>query len=203
MLSRVVATATVTRKAASTVKVQRRHYGLGGMHSYFSSYIPPTGVLEKQELPDQTPFDKDHRPRRIRGQLMSRLSKMINETDFYTLTRVGKKEIRPPRPVDVPEPRNGMTVEKFLNTIGRGCENYAEKFEGNWEKLFSSRTHDLRAMEIPLKQRKWIFLWTERYRNGIDPWYIPLHSRTKRNNKLEWRWKLITQKERRAELGLD
>lgn len=96
-----------------------------------------------------------------------------------------------------------MTVEKFLKTIGRGCEDYAEKFEGSWEKLFSSRTHQLRKMEIPLKQRKWILFWTERYRNGIDPWYIPLRSRTKRNNKLEWRWKLITQKERRAELGLD
>lgn len=97
---------------------------------------------------------------------------------------------------------DGMTVEKFLKTIGRGCDELVEKFD-SWEKLFSTRTHKLREMEVPLKQRKWILFWTERYRNGIDPWYIPLRSRTKRNNKLTWRHKLITQKERRAELGLD
>lgn len=127
MLTRVVASATAVRKAPScTVKVQRRHYGLGGMSSYFSSYIPPTGVVEKPELPDQTPFDNDHRPRRIRGQLMSRLSKMINENDFYSITRVGKKEIRPPRPVDIPEPRS--TLRNFFSVAFCSAECALDSF---------------------------------------------------------------------------
>lgn len=118
MLTRVVASASVARVTATKkqatkplVCVQRRHYvPLGGMTSYFSSYIPPTGTLEKPEMPDQTPFDKDHRPRRIRGQIMSRLTKTINENDFYTINPEVKREVRPPRPVDIPEPRSTSMV---------------------------------------------------------------------------------------------
>lgn len=98
-----------------------------------------------------------------------------------------------------------MTVEKFLNTIGRGCGEYADKFEGSWEKLFTTKSRGLRALGIPLRPRKWILHWTERYRQGDDPWYIALRSKSARNSyeKLEWRKQLVTQKHLREEWGLE
>jgi hypothetical protein len=102
------------------------------------------------------------------------------------LPRLDLPESRPKRPV--PPPRNGMTVEKFLKTIGRGCEEYIDKLD--WEKLFTSTGFKLKQLGIPIRQRKWILLWVEKYRQGIDPWYVPLRSKSKRNMKLEWRQKL-------------
>lgn len=97
-----------------------------------------------------------------------------------------------------------MTVEKFLKTIGRGCGEYVEKFE-SWDQLFTSKSRALKELGIPSRARKWILHWTERYRQGDDPWYIPLRSKSAKNDyeKLEWRKALVTQKERREEWGLD
>lgn len=97
-----------------------------------------------------------------------------------------------------------MTVEKFLKTIGRGCEDYIDKIE-TWENLFTFKSRKLKELGIPTRQRKWILNWCERYRQGYDPWYIPLRSKASKNSyeKLEWRKKLVTQKELREEWGLD
>lgn len=97
-----------------------------------------------------------------------------------------------------------MTVAKFLKTIGRGCDEYIDKFD-TWDKLFTSKSRALKEMGIPLRPRKWILHWTERYRQGDDPWYVPIHSKSSKNSyeKLEWRKKLVTQKHLRGEWGLD
>jgi len=95
-----------------------------------------------------------------------------------------------------------MTVEKFLNTIGRGCEVHISKFE-TWEKLFSTRGRGLKELGIPLRDRKYMLNWIEKYRQGWEPRYVRFHSRTTRNKNIEWRWKLFTQKEKRIEYGLD
>ena len=49
----------------------------------------------------------------------------------------------------------GLTVEKFLKKIGRGCEEHASKFN-NWEELMAARTLDLKLRDIQAAQRKWI-----------------------------------------------
>lgn len=97
-----------------------------------------------------------------------------------------------------------MTVEKFLKTIGRGCEDHVDKFK-SWDSLFLTKSRGLKAMGIPTRQRKWILNWTERYRQGYDPWYIALRSKSASNEyeKREWRKKLVTQKEKRKEWGLE
>lgn len=105
MLPRVF-TRAVARKQTPSVPAQRRQYGLYGISSYFSSYIPPTGVLETPQQPDQTPFDHDHRPRRHKAQIMVRVAKSMRENDFYTITKKRERHIRPPRPVFVPEARS-------------------------------------------------------------------------------------------------
>ncbi|KAJ1960158.1 hypothetical protein GGI12_003956 [Dipsacomyces acuminosporus] len=62
--------------------------------------------------------------------------------------------------------------ETFLKTIGRGCEKYADKFK-DWDQLFRA---DSRAMKADLgigpKHRKWILLWTNKFRLGINPYLI-------------------------------
>jgi hypothetical protein len=97
---------------------------------------------------------------------------------------------------------DGMTYEKFMNTIGRGCEEHMDKI-GSWEALFTMKGEDMKAKEVPVRQRRWILRWVELYRQGIDPWFIPLKSKTKKNLKLEWRMQRITQKDKRRELGLE
>jgi hypothetical protein len=60
-----------------------------------------------------------------------------------------------------------MTVEKFLKTIGRGCDEYIDKL--TWEKLMTSGSRQLKQLGIPCRQRKWILLWVEKYRQ------VPVH----------------------------
>ena len=76
--------------------------------------------------------------------------------------------------------RGDMTVEKFLTTIGRGVEEHASKFE-TWEEFVVSRGEDLKDKGIAVRQRRWILSWIEHYRNGVEPFLIPLNSRAKKN----------------------
>lgn len=93
-----------------------------------------------------------------------------------------------------------MTVEKFLKTIGRGCEEHIDKIP-DWWSLFNWKSEKLKEVGIPIRQRKWILYWVERYRQGFDPYYIPLRSHAKKNSpaKLAWRAKLIEQAQPKKE----
>ncbi|KAL6077064.1 Latency associated nuclear antigen [Balamuthia mandrillaris] len=66
----------------------------------------------------------------------------------------------------IPAPRDGETVESFLKKIK--CEDFVEKFK-SWDELFLSKNLELRKLEIPIKKRKIILKWQERYRQGCDP----------------------------------
>jgi hypothetical protein len=56
-----------------------------------------------------------------------------------------------------------MTVEKFLKAIGRGCAEYTDKFE-SWEQLMGADRWALKNAGIPIRQRKWIRNWVEKYK---------------------------------------
>ena len=189
------------RQAAPKALIQQRTYAVRTDY-YFHKYYPPTGVPTRPA--NEEPWDYMNRPKRRQGQLSRRLEKLIQLNDYYTIFHPEVAEPTPKPPLVAPEARDGMTVEKFLKTIGRGCGEYVDKFE-TWEKLFTTKSRALKDMGIPLRPRKWILHWTERYRQGDDPWYIPLRSKAAKNDyeKLEWRKKLVTQKERREEWGLD
>ncbi|KAJ2157175.1 hypothetical protein GGF46_004697 [Coemansia sp. RSA 552] len=79
----------------------------------------------------------------------------------------------PNRPV-VPSPRGSFnTPAVFLTTIGRGCEKYADKFT-DWRHLFSASSDTMKTeLGIGPKQRKWILMWKNKFRLGIDPYLIP------------------------------
>jgi len=70
-----------------------------------------------------------------------------------------------------------------LYKIGKGCDEYKDKIE-SWEKLFSMHSRDLRKLGIPTKQRKWILNWTEKYRQGIEPYSIRFKSKSVKNRHI-------------------
>ncbi|KAJ2609717.1 hypothetical protein H4S08_003930, partial [Coemansia sp. RSA 1365] len=60
----------------------------------------------------------------------------------------------------------------FLETIGRGCEKLTDKFK-DWDHLFQADGPTMKdKLGIGLKQRKWILMWTNKFRLGIDPYFI-------------------------------
>ena len=126
------------------------------------------GRNKPYELP-KLPPEYDPRP----------LWKPVGEVT-YPLTYVDESEKykRPPT-----EPRGDMTVEKFLKTIGRGCEDHLDDFE-DWSDLMTARGFALKQRGIPVRQRRWILRWVEHYKQGRDPVHIPLVSRAKKNKFL-------------------
>jgi len=141
-------------------------------------------------------------PRDKRMVMYPRLPKFSVEYDFWTALRElsdeeliravddglpklarEKYDVRKPRvynPPPVPAPRDGMTLEKFLKTIARDAPKYQETI-GTWENLFNWRGEDFRKHKIPIKTRRWIMRWTEHYRQGIEPKYVPIRSKAQKN----------------------
>ncbi|KAJ2490629.1 hypothetical protein IWW37_003003 [Coemansia sp. RSA 2050] len=100
------------------------------------------------------------------------------------------------RQVVVPRPRGQIdTPESFLKAIGRGCEKYTEKFK-DWDHLFKADTIKLKhELGIGAKQRKWILMWTNKFRLGIDPYLI----RTSKKHTMKRTERLARAKRRRQD----
>lgn len=62
----------------------------------------------------------------------------------------------------------GLTVETFLQAIGKECDQYVNRFS-TWEDLFTTKGLVMKMKEIPIKQRRWILHWVEKYRKGETP----------------------------------
>ncbi|KAJ2663343.1 hypothetical protein IWW48_001445 [Coemansia sp. RSA 1200] len=89
-----------------------------------------------------------------------------------------------PSPRGMPESFNSPEV--FLKTIGRGCEKYVEKFK-SWDHLFRADGDDMKKdLGIGPKHRKWILMWVNKFRHGIDPYFIPtsIKHQMKRSERL-------------------
>jgi len=91
---------------------------------------------------------------------------------------------RTPKPAeDCPAPRYGITKDIFIQKIGKGCAEYASKIE-TWEELMTMRTIQMKKREIPVKQRKWIRRWADKYKHGIEPYAIKFKSKGKKNKAI-------------------
>ena len=75
--------------------------------------------------------------------------------------------VAPAGPKAVVAARNGMTVETFLKTIGRGVEEAASKFK-TWDELVTSDGDAMKAKGVKVRQRRWILNWVEKYRTGVE-----------------------------------
>ena len=60
------------------------------------------------------------------------------------------------------------------------------KFE-TFEELTAATGEILKKKGIPVRNRRWILSWTEHYRQGVEPYFIPLNSRSKKNKFLSRR----------------
>ncbi|KAJ2522229.1 hypothetical protein GGI11_001791 [Coemansia sp. RSA 2049] len=68
----------------------------------------------------------------------------------------------------------------------RGCEKYVEKFK-SWDHLFRADGDDMKKdLGIGPKHRKWILMWVNKFRHGIDPYFIPtsIKHQMKRSERL-------------------
>ncbi|KAI9489179.1 IGR protein motif-domain-containing protein [Zychaea mexicana] len=83
--------------------------------------------------------------------------------------------------VTAPQPRGNIKeAGDFLKAIGRGCDEFAGKFE-SWESLFTADSRTMRNdFGIPTKQRKYILSWRELYKQGKEPYAISLPSPKKK-----------------------
>jgi len=83
---------------------------------------------------------------------------------------------------DLPAPRYGITKDIFLQRIGKGCAEYAEKIT-SWEELMTIKSRKLKEREIPTKARRWILGWVEKYKQGQEPYSIRFKSKCKKNKE--------------------
>ncbi|KAJ2719151.1 hypothetical protein GGI07_005389 [Coemansia sp. Benny D115] len=96
----------------------------------------------------------------------------------------------------IPRPRGKFTSsEVFLKTIGRGCEKLVDKFP-EWDQLFKATSETMKNdMNINAANRKWILMWTNKYRLGIDPYFIP----TSKKHTMKRSERLARAKRRRGD----
>ncbi len=66
----------------------------------------------------------------------------------------------------------------------------------SWDELVLSDGEGLKKKGIAVKKRRWILSWVEKYRQGVDPFHIPLMSRAKKN-KFVSRLKPKTKEEKK------
>jgi len=85
----------------------------------------------------------------------------------------------------IPTARDGMTVERFLQQIGRKCDEFVPKFP-TWQDLMAADAARLKELGVDPKRRKYILRWTHFYRQGIEPWTETLPVKEHRGPK--WRY---------------
>ncbi|RKP08588.1 IGR protein motif-domain-containing protein [Thamnocephalis sphaerospora] len=73
----------------------------------------------------------------------------------------------------IPTPRGAITDHTvFLSKIGRSCEGLGDKIQ-DWNHLFTVTSNEMKhQLGFTPKQRRWILNWTEKYRQGVDPYFI-------------------------------
>ncbi|KAF8948812.1 hypothetical protein BGZ47_002394 [Haplosporangium gracile] len=87
---------------------------------------------------------------------------------------IGARSIHGAAKKTVPAPRGDIQdPSAFLTKIGRNSASLADKFK-SWDHLFTATPAEMKAdMSLSVKQRRWILNWTEKYRQGVDPYVIP------------------------------
>ncbi|KAF9932350.1 hypothetical protein FBU30_008330 [Linnemannia zychae] len=91
-----------------------------------------------------------------------------------TKTPVGVRCLHAAAKKAVPAPRGDIQdPATFLTKIGRNSASLADKFK-SWEHLFTATSAEMKSdMALSIKQRRWILNWTEKYRQGVNPYVIP------------------------------
>ncbi|ORY81530.1 IGR protein motif-domain-containing protein [Protomyces lactucae-debilis] len=65
-------------------------------------------------------------------------------------------------------------VDTFLKKIGRDLHKVAAPKITEWPQLFQMSAHDLKEAGLSPRQRKYLLLWREKYRQGEEPYALPV-----------------------------
>ncbi|KAJ3229671.1 hypothetical protein HDU81_005173 [Chytriomyces hyalinus] len=101
----------------------------------------------------------------------------------------------------VPQPRAKestpgtiTTPSAFLTAIGRSCADVSDKFK-SWDHLFTATSLEMGdSLAIPVRKRKYILLWREWFKRGIEPRAIEIPKREKKYLRLKNRVQLVRLK---------
>ncbi|KAI8821606.1 hypothetical protein BJ741DRAFT_637086 [Chytriomyces cf. hyalinus JEL632] len=95
----------------------------------------------------------------------------------------------------VPQPRGTITTPSaFLTAIGRSCADVSDKFK-SWEHLFTATSLEMGdSLAIPVRKRRYILLWREWFKRGIEPRTIEIPKRAKKHLRLKNRVQLVRLK---------
>ena len=63
--------------------------------------------------------------------------------------------------------------------VAHETQKYTEQLK-DWDTLFAADTLQLKKLGVKPQQRKWILGWTEKYRQGIEPYLIALKPKPKK-----------------------
>lgn len=89
--------------------------------------------------------------------------------------------IRPPRIIPPPT-ASCPDVATFLDRLKRDLSKYATKFP-TWNSLFEADGPAMKRMGIPVRDRRWLLLWQEKFRQGVEPYYVHPSRKHKRRRK--------------------
>jgi hypothetical protein len=65
-------------------------------------------------------------------------------------------------------------VDTFLTKIGRDMHKVASAKITEWPQLFTLSAHDLKEAGLTPRQRKYLLLWREKYRQGEELEALPV-----------------------------
>ncbi|KAJ3082474.1 hypothetical protein HK102_001655 [Quaeritorhiza haematococci] len=96
----------------------------------------------------------------------------------------------------IPQPRGQIQdPASFLEAIGRGCIEVAEKFT-SWDQLFTCSSEEMAGLGVPVKKRKYILHWREWFKRGRDPVELEIPKRQRKYLKRRKEVELLRMKKR-------
>ncbi|KAK3816423.1 MAG: IGR protein motif-domain-containing protein [Benniella sp.] len=100
---------------------------------------------------------------------------MLSTARYLTRIPAGIRSLHGSATKSIPAPRGDIKdPATFLTKIGRNSAQIADKFK-SWDHLFTASTAEMKSdMALSVKQRRWILNWREKYRQGVNPYDIPL-----------------------------
>ncbi|KAI9092456.1 IGR protein motif-domain-containing protein [Phlyctochytrium arcticum] len=141
--------------------------------------ILPARSLSRTALCKNTATEVTGPLKPTRTSLTAPLANWRQAAEYVNLEETAKHKF-------IPKPRGLIKDPKsFLESIGRECGPYAEKFK-DWNHLFTASSKEMQNdLGIKCAQRKYILSWREYFRRGIDTYEVPLPKRQKKYLKVK------------------
>ncbi|KAJ3269490.1 hypothetical protein HDV01_001374 [Terramyces sp. JEL0728] len=125
------------------------------------------------------------------------LKRSIGTLQYIQLPRLQKIKYIPLHAKGIFTLTKDVAPAEYLKSIGRGCDQLADKFE-SMEQLLSKSSEELETMGVKTRMRKYLLESLEWFRRGKEPVHVQVPKRRNKYIKDKERVKL----ERMKKLGL-